>query len=257
MNWNLKTLSVATCATLMAGAFTPVALANESGQDELDGNNEEAMQDTQDKLQEAQTTLNEAKGMVDQMKADEDVQQALQEAEAVFLVPDYGRASFIVGGAGGEGVLLVNDGNGSFSPNDNPSQELNGWSQPMFYNMGAINVGAEAGVEAGQIAMLLMTEEAVDTFTQENNFSVNADAGLTVVDFSERAQATAGKGDIVMWSDTEGAYAGLAVNVENISWDDEENKAFYSRDVSPDRLMDGGITHDRNNPLNEAMPNTI
>ncbi|GAB3020462.1 lipid-binding SYLF domain-containing protein [Bowmanella dokdonensis] len=279
-NQNLKLLSVAGGIALITAGFAPQAMANE---------------DSKEELQEAKDTLREAKTMVQAMKADSDVQQAMQSAKAVFLVPNYGRAALLVGGAGGEGVLLVKQddkkssgysdqnpdsqatysdrqtGNNSQYANRSTDKEtlyadrnaksqgkadMNGWSQPMFYDMGAINAGAEIGVEAGQIAMLLMTDEALETFTQENNFSLNADAGLTIIDYSERAQATAGKGDIVIWSDTEGAYAGLSVSIEGISWDEEENNAFYGRDVSPDAVMLGNVRHNHHNPLNSSMPGT-
>ena len=307
---SLKLLSLAGGISLVTAGITPQVMANE---------------DSMEDLQDAKDTLQEARNMVQAMKSDAEIQQAMQSAKAVFLVPNYGRGALLVGGAGGEGVLLVRqdgqmnssayshqqadavaraqdrqkqerseyanrteksdsayadqqadkmaqtgdrytdqkseyarraDDKESMYAKNRGKDDLNGWSQPMFYDMGAISAGAEAGAEAGQIAMLLMTDEALETFTQENNFSLNADAGLTIIDYSERAQATAGKGDIVIWSDTEGAYAGLSVSIEGISWDEDENNAFYGRDVSPDAVMLGNVSHNHHNPLNSTMPGT-
>jgi len=38
------------------------------------------------------------------------------------------------------------------------------WSGPLFYNVGALSVGLQAGVDAGQMAMVLQTDEAVKAF---------------------------------------------------------------------------------------------
>jgi lipid-binding SYLF domain-containing protein len=131
----------------------------------------------------------------------------------VFIVPDYGRAALGVGGAAGQGVLVAN--------NDGR------WSSPAFYNIGAINIGLQAGAEAGSIAFLVMSDDAMQNFEEENNFSLDADAGLTIVDYSKRAQANLGKGaDVVVWSDTKGLLGELAISVADIMWDNEANQAF-------------------------------
>ena len=65
------------------------------------------------------------------------------------------------------------------------------WSDPVFYDVGGIRLGAQFGAEEARIAMPLMTDCAVDRFKQQNNFSLNADAGLTVTDYSARGPGSA------------------------------------------------------------------
>ncbi len=41
--------------------------------------------------------------------------------------------------------------------------------------------------------MLLMTDRALNSFKGNNTFSLNADAGLTIINYSARGQASIGK----------------------------------------------------------------
>lgn len=180
-----------------------------------------------EQAQEARALVEDATSVVDRMQSDPDLANMLRQARGVFIVPAYGKAAAVVGARGGEGVLLARGDQG--------------WSGPLFYDIGAISVGAQAGAAGGDIAMLLMSERALESFREENNFSLNADAGLTIVDYSARAQASVGKGDVVLWSDMEGAFAGVALSVTDISWDEEENAAYYQQQTTPQDVLTGKV----------------
>jgi SH3 domain-containing YSC84-like protein 1 len=225
MNMKLNSIAASMIAIASVG-FTPAAVyAAETTK----------VENPAETRAESKDTLQEAANVLENMKKEPDADKLLQDAKGVFLVPNYARAALGVGAAGGEGVLLTNQ-NGE-------------WSGPMFYNMGAVNAGLEIGIEAGQIAMVLRTDKAVEKFMDEHNFSLNADAGLTIVDFSARGQASWGKGDIVLWSDTEGAFVDAAVTVEDIFWDEEENMAFYGKDVQPSTVAEGKVKTREENPV--------
>jgi lipid-binding SYLF domain-containing protein len=83
--------------------------------------------------------------------------------------------------------------------------------------------GAQAGGAGGSFAMLLMNERATDAFRNKNAFALNADAGLTIVDYSADTQASAGRGDAIIWSDTVGLFAGASIGVSGIVRDEDEN----------------------------------
>ena len=181
-----------------------------------------------DEYANAKSTADEAAQVVQQMKSDPEIRQALSNAKAVFIVPDYGRAALGVGGAGGQGVLVAN---------------INGtWSAPAFYNVGSLTLGLAAGVEAGSVAFILMSDKALEGFKDDNNFSLNADAGLTVANWSKRGQASAGKGeDVIAWSGTKGLYGDLAVSVADIIWDEEANAAYYQKTVVANDILTGTV----------------
>jgi lipid-binding SYLF domain-containing protein len=169
----------------------------------------------------------EAVSVAQQMHQDAQLSDTLAQARGVFIVPDYATAALLIGGSGGEGVMLQND-NGQ-------------WSDPVFYDVGGISVGAQAGVAAGSIAFVLMSDEAVAGFLQENNFSLDAEAGLTVINWAAKAEAAAGLGDVLVWTDTEGLLAELSVGVSDINFDEEETARFYGRTVTPQEVLAGTV----------------
>lgn len=171
--------------------------------------------------------IRNATQVVKQMESDPQVQKLLQQAKGVFIVPQYGRGGLGIGARGGEGVFLANNGGK--------------WSNPVFYNIGGVSLGAQAGAEVGAIAMMLMNDKAVRNFTQERNFSLTADAGLTIVNYTAKTRSAAGKGDVVVWSDTAGAFANATVGVIDVNYDDDDNAAFYKSKIAAKDIVAGRV----------------
>ncbi|MDQ1812018.1 lipid-binding SYLF domain-containing protein [Massilia sp. CCM 9210] len=164
---------------------------------------------------------------IEQMKADPKVAPLLKVARGIFVVPAYVRAGLGVGVRGGEGILLVRQG-----------QE---WTSPLFYNLGGVSIGLQAGAETGPVVMLLMNDKAVNEFRKENNFALNADAGLTLVNYNASARAGAGQGDVIVWTNTRGAFATAAVGVVDIHFDDADTRAYYRKSVKAADVLNGSV----------------
>ena len=192
-------------------------------------------------LSDARDTVTEAVQMVQQLKADPRTAALLPRAKAVLLLPDYGRGGLVIGAQGGQGVLVARQGDG--------------WSDPVFYNLGGVSVGAQAGAAAGRIALLLMTERALERVRSDRRFSLTADAGLTVADLSRRRQASGGKlSDVVLWSDTQGAYAGASVGLSGLIIDRDANEAYYRRPgVQVAQILDGRVQNPNHNLLEMVL----
>lgn len=198
-------------------------------------------EEMREEARDSQELVNEARGVVAQMKRDAQLTNLLQRAQGVYIVPDFGKVAVGVGGRGGEGVLLLNrDGQ---------------WTGPAFYNFGRFSAGLQAGASAGSVAMLLMTQDAVQPFTaQKNNFALDATAGLTIVNYSAEGRATAGEPDVVMWSDTEGLFAGASIGVTGFVRDEEENRAYYRKQTSVQEIFSGTAKNPHADALREALP---
>lgn len=189
---------------------------------------------------EAQEDIDRATRVAERMTADPQLKTLVQQAKGIFILPHYGRAGLVVGAQGGEGVMLAHHLDGE-------------WSAPVFFNVGGISLGAQAGAEGGPIAMLLMSDKAVDNFKRGNNFSLNAAAGLTIIHYSADAQANAGAGDVIVWSDTKGAFAGATVGVTDIRRDKDENRALYGRTMTTEDVLAGRLTTRLAKPLHDAL----
>ena len=137
-----------------------------------------------------QQVVDSSANVVRQFNSNPNFTNLLKKAKGVFIVPDLVKGALVVGASGGTGVLVVHD-NGR-------------WSDPAFLTVGSISIGAQAGGKAGPVVMFLMSDKAVGDFSQNNNFSLNGNAGLSIVTWSPKAQGSVGKGDVVVWSGQDG-----------------------------------------------------
>jgi lipid-binding SYLF domain-containing protein len=175
------------------------------------------------------------------LEGDERLRGILKDAKGVFIVPKYGRAALGVGGAGGPGVLLVHRADGT-------------WSDPVFYNTGGLSVGLQAGVQGGSLALILNNQKAVDEFLKKNNFSLNAKAGITVVNWSKMAQGSAGTGDVLAWSDTKGLFGDvLTLELNDVRFNQQLTNAYYHRTLSASDVVSGKTTNPQAAPLVQAV----
>jgi SH3 domain-containing YSC84-like protein 1 len=177
---------------------------------------------------EAMDLVNASLGTLEQMQQDPALWALTQSAQGIFVVPQYAQAAVGVGAGGGEGVLLARVGDR--------------WSDPAFYDVGGVSVGAQLGASGGEIAVLLMTAEAVESFEQENDFSLNAGAGLVLADYAALGGATTEGSDVIVWSDTEGAFVGVTLGLTGIAFDEEEAEAYYQQPVTPTQIIEGRVT---------------
>jgi lipid-binding SYLF domain-containing protein len=165
----------------------------------------------------------------------------LAQAKGVFIVPTYGRAALGVGASGGTGLVTLRRSDGS-------------WTDPVFYTLGEVSFGAQAGAQGGPIALVLMNDKAVASFRRKNNFSLGVDAGLTVVNFNKMAQGTTGAGDVVGWSGTRGLFGNVAtLEVRDIHFHAKAIDAYYGRPTDLQDVIDGRATNPHSDALKQVL----
>jgi SH3 domain-containing YSC84-like protein 1 len=188
---------------------------------------------------DARETVQNAAEVAERMKSDSQIAGLLDQSQGVFIVPNLVRGAFIVGAQGGDGVLI--------------SRQDGQWSDPAFFTLGSISVGAQGGGEVGPVAMILMSEEAMRRFGESDDFTLSAEAGLTIIDYSASAQADLQETDVVMWSDKQGAFVGASISASDIGIDEEANHAYYNDRATPETILSGNVQNQQNDVLQQAL----
>ena len=141
--------------------------------------------------------------------------ELLEKAEAIGVFPGVGKAGFIVGGRGGDGM--------------SQEQTKNGWSAPVFYNIGGASFGAQIGAKNTDYIMLFMNEGALqdlldDKLEFEGNLSFAA--GPIGRELGAGTNATLDAG-ILIYSRSKGLFAGATIGGAVLTADNSINEAFY------------------------------
>jgi lipid-binding SYLF domain-containing protein len=150
----------------------------------------------------------------------------LPRAKGVFIVPQELKAAFIIGAEGGSGVLVQRQGNS------------NNWTGPAFYTLGGANFGLQAGGEAIEMVLLIMSDRGISAF-MSNNFKLGANVGLTVGPMGYGAMAATANlsADIISFGKSKGLYGGIDLTGTVVTPRDKWNYAYYGRAVNPPEIL--------------------
>ena len=105
-----------------------------------------------DDAQEAQQLVEKSQLTIESFQKDSNmgaVRDLLRTAKGVFIAPQVLKGAFVLGASGGSGVFLARQ------------EKTNKWSQPAFYTIGGVSFGLQAGGEASEVVLLMMSERGV------------------------------------------------------------------------------------------------
>jgi lipid-binding SYLF domain-containing protein len=217
-----KALIAAIISSMVFGCFIPSVLAEPS---------------------EQQLLVDKARVTFDTFMKDKNqawLKENLNQAKGLIIIPSLLKAGFFIGGSGGSGVFIVKD------------EKTGQWSQPAFYTLGAGSLGIQFGAEAAEIIMMVRTQKAVDKlFT--SSFKLGGDTSIAVgpVGGGVKSNIVA---DILSFSRTKGAYAGVSLEGSVIKTKDKWNEAYYGKAVSP---VDIFVTRSVSNPGSESLRSSV
>lgn len=192
-----------------------------------------------------QATIDGARKVLKDLRHDKafgNATQLMRRAKAVMIVPSLIKGGFVVGGEGGNGIMMVHG--------------RTGWSAPAFYALGAASFGLQAGLEQSEVVLLIMTQKGLEGILR-NEFKIGAQAGITVATLGsgvEGAISGVSLPDIVVWSSSTGLYGGLTIDGSIIRAEPNQDSTFYghrvtSRDIlygHQDSLRAAGLVRDMN-----------
>lgn len=183
-----------------------------------------------------QVTVDGARKVLADLRHDKEfgnAAQLMRRAKAVLIVPRLLKGGFIVGGEGGEGVMMAH-GPG-------------GWSDPAFYAIGAASFGLQVGLEQSEMILLIMSQKGLDGVLH-NQFKIGAQAGITVGTLGsgvEGATSAAALPDIVVWSSSTGLYGGLTIDGSVIRAEPNQDAAYYGHPVTSRDVLFGKVNSPR------------
>ena len=156
-------------------------------------------------------------------------QSLLDKAEAIAVFPGVIKAGFIVGGRGGHGVIS--------------RRTRNGWSAPAFFHLGGGSVGLQIGASSTDFVLLFMNDSALGGLLKDK-FEIGGESSAAAGPVGRSASATTDaqlKAQILSYSRSRGAFAGLEIKGVVISADNDDNVAVYGM-KAVDVLAPGSVS---------------
>lgn len=160
----------------------------------------------------------------------------LAQAKGVVLL-DGTKAGFIFAYQGGNGVALVKNSSGD-------------WSPTAFLTASEASLGFQVGGEQNFYVILLMTTNAAQALTE------------STINFAGEAQGTAGdqsagvegkinvpEHSVIVYSDRQGLFGGAAIKGGALAPDDNANEIYYGRFIT----MDGILFEGKASPSPDAV----
>jgi SH3 domain-containing YSC84-like protein 1 len=181
----------------------------------------------------ADDRLNEATAVLNELMSGGDKgipHDLLAKAHCAVIIPGAKKGGFFIGGQYGRGFATCRQKDGT------------GWGAPAAVRMEGGSIGAQIGGAESDIFMLVMNERG-KTKLLESKFTLDASAGVAAgpLGRSTTAQTDAQmRAEILSWSRSRGAFAGLTVGGGTLRNDLDENEELYGKRVTNKEVLVGG-----------------
>jgi lipid-binding SYLF domain-containing protein len=182
---------------------------------------------------EAVDRMNDSAAILSELtKAPDDgiPEYVLKDAKCVAIVPSMVKGGFVFGARHGRGVATC--------------RTSNGWSAPAFMTITGGSWGAQIGVEAVDLVMMIMNEGGMRDLLSAN-FKLGAGGSVAAGPVGRQAQAATDyklQAQVLTYSRARGLFAGLTLNGAVIREDEETTQAFYGKDVPFRSLLTGKVS---------------
>lgn len=178
-----------------------------------------------DDAMDARHIIDTAKVAVERVRAEhrpsKQLDSLLKRARGVMVIPSYYKASFIIGGSFGDGVLMKRNEDGMFG-------------DPAFYRMTSGSIGLQAGMQSAEIIFIILTDKGMQAVL-DDEFKLGANVGISIgaVGAGAEAATTTNVGnDIVAYSRNTGLFAGGSFEGSVIKPRKDWNAAVYGIDLA-------------------------
>jgi lipid-binding SYLF domain-containing protein len=202
----MRTVAIAACAFLLAASA--------------------AAQKVENRLEDAAALISEIMATPDRAIP----QDLFQKAHCVVVVPGVKKAAFGFGGKYGKGFVTCRNPNGP------------GWGAPGAIRIEGGSFGFQIGVSSTDVVLLVMNERGMKRLLT-SKFTLGGDASVAggPVGRSASAQTDAMMtAEILSWSRSRGAFAGVSLEGATLRNDLDENRALYDKRMTNKEVLTGG-----------------
>lgn len=156
-------------------------------------------------------------------------QEVLDHAKCIAVVPHMVKGGFVFGAEQGRGVATC--------------RTESGWSAPAFFAITGGSWGLQIGVEGVDLVMVVQNDAGMQHLLS-SKFQVGADASASAGPVGRHASANTDwkmNAEILTYSRSKGAFAGIDLSGAAIRRDDDSMKTVYGPDVATDRVLNGKV----------------
>lgn len=166
--------------------------------------------------------------------------------KCVIILPSVKKGAFIVGASYGRGIMSCRTGADFKGP----------WSAPIMMALEQGSLGFQIGGE-GTDYIILVTNDSGARAVMKSKVKLGADASIAGGPVGRTAEAsTTGsmKAEMLSYSRSQGAFAGVSLSGASLRVDGDANKNLYGENVTPEQIMSGSIpTPDVAKPLLDTL----
>lgn len=171
----------------------------------------------------------------------------LDNAECVAVFPSVVKAAFIVGGQYGRGAMVCRSGKTNMGP----------WGAPIMMALEGGSFGFQIGGQATDFVFLVMNKRGADSLL-DSKVKLGADASVAAGPKGRTASAAtdvAFRSEILSYSRSRGAFAGVSLEGSTLRPDDDANQDLYGREIKPRQAIASGEL--QTPPAAEALVSTL
>lgn len=166
------------------------------------------------------------------------------QAQCIAILPGVKKAGLGIGGQFGKGVLSCR------------GKEGKGWSGPSTVRIEGGSFGLQIGGSSTDVILLILNERGAKKLLQ-SKFTVGADAAAAAGPVGRDAKAETDiqmHAEILSYSRSRGAFAGISLDGSTLRQDADDNKAIYGKEVTPQQIISGAVPPpDSVKPLLDAL----
>jgi lipid-binding SYLF domain-containing protein len=158
-------------------------------------------------------------------------QDLLAKSQCVVVIPSLKKGAFIVGAEYGRGVAECR-------------RPERGWGAPAMLRVEGGSVGLQIGGTSTDVVLLVMDQRGMDKLMSDK-FTLGADAAVAAGPVGRTAQAATDvqlHAEILAWSRSRGAFAGISLSGATLRPDDKRNEELYGHKVAVREVLTGNMT---------------